>query len=104
LNSVDTLISTIPAKKRRQFVDPYQYKENADLDEVPNATASQPKLAGQNITDQFSFTLGNKKIQDEKGGDAGCLYKLPEVMPSTFFIRAVCVAKASSTMIHSEMH
>jgi hypothetical protein len=25
-------------------------------------------------------------------------------MPSTFFIRAVCVAKSSSMLIHQEMH
>ena len=48
--------------------------------------------------------MGNKKIVDDKGGDAGCLYKVPLIMPSVFFIRASCIAKASSVMPHSEVH
>lgn len=47
--------------------------------------------------------MGNKKINDEKGGDAGCLYKVPKVMPTVFFIRASCIAKANSVYTHSEV-
>jgi hypothetical protein len=44
LNPVETLISTIPAKKRRVFVDPFPYKESTEVDE-----AQQPPV-NNNVT------------------------------------------------------
>lgn len=100
INVVDATVTTIAAKKRRQFVDPFVYKENAD-----DEALSSSRLASPTPPTEFnpSQLLGNKRIQDEKGGDAGCLYKVPMVMPTVFFIRASCIAKASSVYPHPEM-
>lgn len=40
---------------------------------------------------------------DNKGGDAGAMYRVPSVMPYVFFIRASCIAKANSIYAHREV-
>lgn len=99
LNVADCTITSIAPKKRRNFVDPFVYKENQD-DEVLSSGRVPTPTEAQEPTQ----LLGNKRIQDEKGGDAGCLYKLPQVMPHVFFIRASCIAKASAVFLHPEMN
>ena len=67
---------------------------------TPPLTTSREANQGPEEPTQL---LGNKRILDSKGGDAGCLYKLPYVMPTVFFVRASCTARANSTMPHPEM-
>ena len=51
-----------------------------------------------------TYLLGNKHIKDERGGDAGCLYKYPNsVLPRCFFVRASLVLPMNSTMTHPEL-
>jgi hypothetical protein len=40
---------------------------------------------------------------DQKGGDAGSIYKRSEIVPQMFFVRASFIAKSSSTMPHPEL-
>jgi hypothetical protein len=47
--------------------------------------------------------LGNKRILDQRGGDAGCLYKSAEIVPRIFFIRASLIAPYNSIMAHPEL-
>lgn len=47
--------------------------------------------------------VGNARIQDERGGDAGSIYKKPAIFPSVFFMRSSFVAPQSSTMSHPEL-
>jgi len=72
-----------------------------------------PASSGRNITLNIGINdkpeynpiqlLGNKKINDEKGGDAGSLYKTGSVMPTVFFVRASCIAKSGAIYPHPEM-
>lgn len=104
------MIATIPARHRRKFIDPFQYHEEKDEDEnlgeKSTETVNKSKM-GTSIMERPEYepaqTLGNKRILDKKEADAGCLYKLPEVMPTVNFVRASCIAKSSSIYLHQEM-
>ena len=74
----DCTITTIAAKKRRTFVDPFVYKEPVEEGTELNRETKTP--AHFEVIEATQL-LGNKKINDQKGGDAGCLYKTPQVMP-----------------------
>ena len=114
----EVLIHTIPAKRKKAFVDPYPYDPLSDgLDEhhqssqVLNASApqSQPITATKGEEDPLPMTatydrlLGNGRYKDSNGGDAGCLYKKPSIFPSVFFIRASFVNRLSAQMPHKEL-
>lgn len=110
LNTEEHLIVTIPARHKRKFVDPFQYHEEKEEEEAladkSIETVNKSKM-GPSILERPAYeptqALGNKRILDKKEADAGCLYKLPEVMPTVNFIRASCIAKSSSIYLHSEM-
>ena len=89
--SLDTvLIHTIPARKHTKFVDPYPYDPNAEnnVDEAGNvsAPASNPTTIEAKPEEEVSgpvhnFLLGESHLKDTNGGDGGCIYKKPEVVP-----------------------
>ena len=102
------MITSIPARHRKKFVDPFVYKEEKEVtEEVDPASSGRNIALNTGINDKPDYNpnqlLGNKKINDDKGGDAGCLYKIPNVMPTVFFVRASCIAKSSSIYTHPEM-
>lgn len=104
----ECLITSIPARHRKKFVDPFVYKEEKEVtEEVDPASSGRNIALNTGINDKPDYNpnqlLGNKKINDDKGGDAGCLYKIPNVMPTVFFVRASCIAKSSSIYPHPEM-
>ena len=73
----DCTITTIAAKKRRTFVDPFVYKEPVE----EGLELREIKTPAPVEVIEPTQLLGNKKINDKNGGDAGCLYKTPQVMP-----------------------
>ena len=111
--ALDTvLISTIPARKRTKFVDPFPYDPTAENnpDEAGNASlppnnlpASTEQTIEEDAGPKYNYLLGETQFKDSNGGDAGCMYKKPEIMPQIFFIRASYVNKVSCQMPHPEV-
>ena len=102
ISPVEALITAIAARKPRNFVDPFIYTEPVD-EGVTIEDTNKPVRIQPTIKKVPTFLLGNKRIQDEKSGDAGGIYKRPEITPNVFFVRANYVAPANSTMTHSEL-
>jgi len=95
------LIKTIPARKHKDFVDPFPYTETEVLTSSTSRSVLKTKEADPKVG--HSYLLGNKRITDERGGDAGSLYKAAEVVPHIFFIRASLIAPYNSIMSHPEL-
>ena len=85
------LINTIPPKTNKKFVDPYPYNPNADGDEEEELKEKEDEE-----TSQFERLLGKKHLKDTFEGDAGCLYKKPEILPRLFFVRASFCSKQNA--------
>ena len=92
------LVSSIDARKKSEFVDPFGFdeenKETVEEPEVPVQTKPPPSKPGKNVPSpevpatavevddgSFKYRLGKKHYKDTDQGDSGCLYKRPEVMP-----------------------
>ena len=96
--ALDTiLIHTIPARKKKTFVDPYPYDPNAEPLEETQANVGAPGTAETKEEESpYERLLGEVQLKDVNGGDAGCLYKKPDIFPQVFFIRASFVSKLST--------
>ena len=133
LNPEEFLIKSIEPKKPREFIDPFPYTEPppekqeggghdtnrqsppVDQKGASHGTAANASGAHGSIHDEaklnitktkltHGYFLGNKHIKDERGGDAGCLYKYPNaILPRCFFVRASLFAPMNSTMSHPEL-
>lgn len=116
LDLAQVLIDTIAAKKKNEFVDPFQLEEEstAASEEPVVEQKAAPTKGGKNAPvvesstmeeddGSFKFMLGKKHFKDSDVGDAGCLYKEPEVMPRLFFIRASFCNKLNAQMPHTEL-
>ena len=103
------LIHSIPAKKKKTFVDPFPYDPTCDsaLDEtkpdatVPGSAAQEEEAPGTATYERLLADGG--RMKDVSGGDAGCLYKKPTICPQVFFIRASYVTKTNAQMPHPEV-
>lgn len=90
----ESLIVSIPARFKKEFTDPFPFKEYSS--ETPKSRLEKEKPI------PLTYTLG-RRILDQKGGDAGSIYKRSEIVPQIFFVRASFIAKSSATMPHPEL-
>lgn len=114
------LITTIAAKKKNEFVDPFaldeekkeQSQQDETLAEISKQSLSKKQPSVINPADippveeddgSFKHRLGKKHYKDGEEGDLGCLYKEPDVMPNLFFIRASFCNKLNAQMPHAEL-
>ena len=119
LDIANCLITTVPAREKSEFVDPFVYEEDKEATiEEPvaeikksvdnrskqNTSVAEPTSIAEDVEDtSFKYLLGKKQYKDTELGDLGCLYKAPVVLPHIFFIRASYCGKLNAQMPHPEL-